>query len=609
METLQNTITPLFDEFQIQAAAKAVFETIKAVFETIKATVETALAIVAAAPFQSKKVKSGIEKITSRIADTAQLVVEYQFDLTKEIIEICKDELKVVEDEIRRLLGLKTEYDDLFKSMAQRLGDAQDSAFTSLESLVQDMSGMETRIFKLIDKIDYDAGLESLKTLGANLVEFEKSYLKIESDKALYEERLDALRPELLDASLGDFIELDLIQKAMAQIRARMDAAVLAHKYEPALIDLDALVVALAEYNAALLMAIAKQTYRAQLAEMEPRIYGASVSNYGPLETLSVEILTDHDKAVSLAASKGYAGASAVLDGLLPKLARYFNELPLNKQDEALYNGQITPVIERFNVLTSSEYPQLNVHKNDITALHDDLLAAAEQSDYPNAVSKLADLVASMANAELLLESLNIKRDFYDGEIDAVLARVTRMQDQKFVALETRFTEIITDRDAMVNAAAQMEYPLAADLMGALSIKLDAADVIVETQNQLQTRYESALVAIAEDLKAVVACAYPEMVNNRDAIIKLNDEMVEQAEQTYFAEAYENLQKATDLIEDFITEAAVLAEKTANDSDITDAERDRARDEIIQIDSQIGDIEVEMDTLEAALTTEKETET
>ncbi|MBL4807940.1 MAG: hypothetical protein JKY31_11755 [Rhodobacteraceae bacterium] len=553
LEKAKTAIKPFYDEYQIQSDAKVDFDD-----SFVRAEIN--LAEVAASPMQSEMVISGVSQLTGRAADATEQAEKFEYVAANELIDLCLKELLLLITEINRLSDVKAEFDELYNGMQQRLADAKTCIYQNLLGMTLGMFDMEARILGFVKLVDYDSALEMLKVLSANLVTFETDFAKLEADKALYEERLDTLRPELLDASMCRFAELDPFQAKIAQVRARMDAAAAIDKYETALLELDALILALDAYNAALDIAIGKNAYLEMLAEMEPRIYGAAVSNYGPLETLSLEITSDHEQAKGEAGALKYAEAIETLNVLKPKLDQYFAQLPIIEQDETLYKGQIGPITERYTALSTCEFPQLDENAVTMIALFDTMKADALDGDFSAAVNQMNNLVTEMRKSEDLLEELNNKRNYYNAEVAGLITRIETVLAKKYADLETQFGEIKTDRESMETEAVALEYPLAVDLMDGLFIKLDALDVLIDEQEKLRIQYETAFSAIAADLKIVATCTFPELKGKGDAIIKLSDQFVEKAKQTFFADAYNRLNNALDLIDDFIRQEAKCEE-------------------------------------------------
>ena len=550
LDTSTDAVEPLYTEYEKQAPAKDPY------FQQNEA-LEARISIVAGSEFQSEVVITGAAQIGSRMADAAASAENYKFVRACELLEICSSELTLVEDEITTLTALKVQIDALTKAMQQRLADTRVCIYGSLTPMQNDIAKQEALVTKSIEIFDYATALSLLQTLEANLTAFEKDFAKIEADKALYDQRLEGLRPELLDASTGTLLELGPIQQRIAQIRARMNAAVTLDNFEQALVEMDDLVIALDDYKAALALAIARNAYKALLAQLEPQIYAAAVSNYGPLEALSLEIAAGHEAAQKQAASEDYEGALASLTALEPKLNRYFTELPRIEQDKAFYDGQLPAITERFNALARCAYPQMDAVNEKIDTLFSDMTEAASTGDYPNAVNALTLLDTAMREAELTLEELNYTRDLYNDGIAALLERIDTTLKCEYLALVAPFAAIRKDREAMEKAAALSDFPLAVDLMGNLVIQLDAADVLIDAQERLRIQYETAFSAIAADLQIIADCSYPELASKKTVILALRDSFVEQAKQTKFAEAYDNIEKSLDLVDDFIAQNAV----------------------------------------------------
>jgi len=169
------------------------------------------------------------------------------------------------------------------------------------------------------------------------------------------------------------------------------------------------------------------------------------------------------------------------LDALKPKLDRYFTELPRIEQDEALYNGQITSITERFNALSSCEFPQPNVHNNNIIVLHDDLLAAVDRRDYITAMelaAKVDEALKAHNDAEDLLEQESVaEKSKYDERMSGLDRRYTKAKDTKSddfeMALILRIQELPTRHGKVTGLASDGEYVKAYELGKDLHTEID----------------------------------------------------------------------------------------------------------------------------------------
>ena len=117
--------------------------------------------------------------------------------------------------------------------------------------------------------------------------------------------------------------------------------------------------------------------------------------------------------------------------------------------------------------------------------------------------------------------------------------------------------------------------------------------------NDLKTQYEAEFGDVTSQVEALSLGATSDLSDPQQQIVDVRTTMEGAAEQGDYDTATATLTALRTLLDNL---PAPQEEKAS------DADRDKAREHISKIDSEIGDIEAEMDALEAALASEMETD-
>lgn len=117
--------------------------------------------------------------------------------------------------------------------------------------------------------------------------------------------------------------------------------------------------------------------------------------------------------------------------------------------------------------------------------------------------------------------------------------------------------------------------------------------------NEIKTQYEAEVGEINARYEALALGQNPNLSDQQQQVVDVHGNMKSAAEQGEYQTAQESLEELRTLLDQL---------PATQEGAITEAEMETHRGEIDRMDVEIGDMEKEMDELEAALSTEMETE-
>ena len=258
-------------------------------------------------------------------AITAKIEAAAKADQFEEALSLCETLKGLLADYEERLACL-AKHEALYKQrlagLRPRLDSAKQSNYPSLADVQTELDLLDKEMTGAATAGDFEAAVAVMEQIEPKLQRYESDLAAIEEMRRLYDSRLKSLQSDLADATTCEFQSLESLQLEIDRIRTEMEAKVTAGDYKQALLEMDKLVPKLEAFKQALENARAKKIYDDLLAELEPRLGDAAVSNYGPLESLAAEIASDHDAARAAADAEDYLRGADILTRAAPEAGR-----------------------------------------------------------------------------------------------------------------------------------------------------------------------------------------------------------------------------------------------------------------------------------------------
>jgi hypothetical protein len=287
-----------------------------------------------------------------------------------------------------------------------------------------------------------------------------------------------------------------------------------------------------------------KQSYEETLAQVQPRLQAASVSEaqYTSLQPMQQEMATVQTQMESAAQAEDYAQALTQVQDLSTKLDALEQakaEIDQQKQEYETALAALQPRIDAVSV-SDPAYAKIEAQLQEIAQAQTTMDAAAQAGDYDQANTQLQDLSAKVDAYELAKTEIDQKKQEYETALATLQPRIdaVSVSDPAYVKIEAQLQEIAQAQTTMEASAQAGDYVQANTQLQDLTAKVDAYEQAKTEIDQQKLDYETVLAALQPKLPTT--CPANAKLSTLDAeITTLKGQMEAAATSKDYAKALE----------------------------------------------------------------------
>lgn len=448
---------------------------------------------------------------------------------------------------------LGQQYAELLAELEPRIAATQVSNYGPLAALAEEIGADHTRAGTAAANADYEGAIGILEGLRTKLDAYDARLAEIEEAKAEYEARYPAfaqsfgqLQSEHAEQA-GDHLQIVELHDRM---QSQADVG-----------DFPAAVATLGEAEQLLRRILdrdseldaARDDYERRIGDLTRRLDAQQVSDFRELEEPRNGLQSMRADMESAAANNDYGAALEHMNAVESRLAeiedRQGELIELQRRYEEAY-AQIRSRLER---VEQNDAEAMAPKKDEILGIRDEMLAAAEATDFETAFDRCTAL-SPLIDEFFRLDAL---REDYARRLALVEPRVETVRGYAFKSLEDDKGEILRLFDGMQEKAAAADFDGAIADMGTLETKLGEIEAKFEALEEAKIGYEALLTVLDPKMAVVRANTAEEAQEAADAAIEIDDEMRRLAGEDEFIQALEKareLDGAIDRYQDALTE-------------------------------------------------------
>lgn len=444
---------------------------------------------------------------------------------------------------------LGREYEELLARLEPQFADAAICSFPVLDDMTAAIGDLKTQAETAAAAGDYIQAIALLHTAEGQIAALFGLIAAQEAAKAEYERRSPGVIVRCDSLAECEYPQLLPDHQGVVDLRTQMEEAVAQGDYIQALTLLDQLANVLDGIEATRdVLDAARVEFETRMPPLISRFDGLMQSDFAELVPVREELQTLRANMEQAATGMDFPLA---LDHL-NEIERKINELEarmgdleaLRTQYEALYDsikGQLEDV-------AGCDHEELAGKKAEIIALRDEMLAAAEATDFQTAVQKATALVAPLAEFQVLEELLKE----YKRRLGLVEPRMTEMRAFTYKSLIDDKQEIEDLYSAMQADAAAARLREAMTKMEQLEGKLTAIVALNEELTLQKAVYEKLAADMAEMMTVVRGNTIEEAQSAADAVIQGHDAMTALGDADEFIDAVKKADEVNTLIDKYL---------------------------------------------------------
>lgn len=227
---------------------------------------------------------------------------------------------------------------------------------------------------------------------------------------------------------------------------------------------------------------LARDSYNANLAALQPRLTEASSSEYTSLAEQNEAMAALQTEMEAAAAAFDFDTASAKCIELADLVDTYLAAREVLDTDRAAYESALSPLEPRLRAASSSELTTTGDIQQTIIDREDEMRALAEAEDFAGALAKLVEVETALIAYEAIVDD----RDLYETRLAAMqdeLLEVTASRPEwaYLMPLQSAMATIQTD---METAAQAEDFTTALTKIGELEAKVVECFTMIETKHQ-----------------------------------------------------------------------------------------------------------------------------
>ncbi|WP_095590507.1 hypothetical protein [Actibacterium ureilyticum] len=444
---------------------------------------------------------------------------------------------------------LGREFEELLARLEPQFADAAVCTYPVLDDMSIAITDLKAQAESAAAAGDYIQAIALLQTAEGQIAALMGLIAAQDAAREEYERRSPDVLARCDGVSQCEYPQLLPDHQALIDLRTQIEDAVTQGDYIQALTMLDQLAVALDGIEATRdSLDAARAEFETRMPPLIARFDGLMQCDFAELEPVRGELTTLRANMEQAATALDFPTALDHLNAIERKLndleARMGDLEALRVQYEALYDsikGQIEDV-------ESCDHEELAGKKAEILALRDEMLAAAEATDYQTAVQKATALIAPLAEFQVLGALLKE----YKRRLALVEPRVETARGFTFKSLIDDKQEIEDLYTAMQADAAAARLREAMTKMEQLEGKLTAIVALNEQLTLQKAVYEKLAADMADKIAVVRANTIEEAQSAADAVIQGHDAMTALGDADEYIDAVAKADEVNALIDKYL---------------------------------------------------------
>ncbi len=321
---------------------------------------------------------------------------------------------------------LGQEFERLSAEMEPRFGDAAVCNYLPVEALSLEIAGDQQAAADAGAAGDYAAAIDMLNRAAGKLDEYEARFAEIEQAKLDYDAMLAGVLVRFDAVAQCEYAELDAEHEAIIAMRTEMETAAGNGDYPAALTLLEEIEKKITIIETTLTELDAARTeYETRLPAVISRFDGSMQSDYAELEDERAALTGLRDEMEAAATATDFRLALTHINAIERMLndldAQLGNLINLQNQYEALYEK----IKDKIADVESCSHAELESKKTPIIELRDEMLSAANETDFATALQKATALVGPLdefAQLEAMLKDYTRRHDVIKPRLEQVRA-------------------------------------------------------------------------------------------------------------------------------------------------------------------------------------------
>lgn len=497
---------------------------------------------------------------------------------------------------------LGREYEELLARLEPRFADAAVCTYPVLDDMTTAITDLKAQAETAAASGDYIQAIALLQTAEGQIAALMGLIAAQDAAKVEYDRRSPGVFARCDGVAQCEYPQLLPDHQALVDLRTQLDEVVAQGDYIQALTILDQLAVALDGIEATRdSLDAARAEYETRMPPLIVRFDGLMQCDFAELDPVRAELESQRADMEQAATDMDFPTALDHLNAIERKLndleARMGDLEALRTQYESLYDtikGQIEDV-------ESCDHEELAAKKAEILTMRDEMIAAAEATDYQTAVQKATALIAPLAEFQVLEELLRE----YKRRLELVEPRMETMRGFTFKSLADDKQEIEDLYAAMQADAAAARLREAMTKMEQLEGKLTAIVALNEELTLQQAVYEKLAADMADKIAVVRSNTIEEAQSAADAVIQGHDAMTALGDADEYIQAVEKADEVNALIDKYLEKVDQFGDaKEAYEivRDLAIAAYDNAKEKAEEFE-ELSDAMGELDDLKSAMET------
>lgn len=425
-------MAPAWEDYETQMKAKAEYD-------PLRTDLEGRLETVRVAEPRIEKVTTGIGQCETDLDSIdADIDRRSYVDALKGINAALKT-LEAVEAEVAELHRLISEYDGELAKIQPKLTEVSVSEFPTMLEAQQKLVDLQGEMEALATKHDYEAALEKLKDVSAQLDTVHAEQTRLRGLKDTYETGLAKISNRLAATRTSELASTAEVQQKMVDLETGMTEAAGQDQFEEAIKLQGELEKALVAYEATI---DDRDLYEARLAAIQQQLLDASVSDptLAYLDAITADLATIQTEMEKAAAAENFGVALDLIGKLEAKLV---------DRDKAIAVKKAEYLVARALVILDMLPVAMNPYKTtepDAKAVSDALKVVddlAKQEDWAGGLKAIEEVKAKIKAYEAARKTYETK---LRGEIAPLLSAAKKsLKDSAAAtsAIKTSLTKLI----------------------------------------------------------------------------------------------------------------------------------------------------------------------
>ncbi|MEP5728190.1 MAG: hypothetical protein ABJL67_02330 [Sulfitobacter sp.] len=444
---------------------------------------------------------------------------------------------------------LRREYEELLAAFAPQLDSIMISTYPILQDQVRAIEAARAAAETAAGAGDYVQAIAKLNEAVQLLGQLEQAIAMQDAARAEYDGRVGDILARCDAIASCSYPQLAGDHQNLLDARAQLDELVAQGDYISAISLLNEIVDMLQFIEETRdRLQLLETEYETRLPAIITRFDSLMQCDFAELETVRQQLMTDRTAMESAAGERDF---EAALD-LLNKIERDLNTLDARIGDlEALrtqYEELLASIQGQLDDVEACDHEELATKRSEILALRDEMLAAAEATDFALAIQKanaLVPLLAEFAQLEVLLAE-------YKRRLPFVETRLETMRGFTYLSLEDDKAEIESLYTAMQTDAAAANLRDALAKLEQIETKLTAIEALNHQLMLKEAVYEQLASDMAAEIETIRGNSIEQAQTAADKVIRAHDEMVRLGEAHEFVDAVTKAEEVNALIDVYL---------------------------------------------------------